>query len=67
MARNVRDPRTGAAPDRPRRDRPLSAGQVLIVGAIALLDRGKGIPHQRVKEWVSSWETRNERHSPKAV
>jgi hypothetical protein len=35
MAGNVRDPRTGTAPDRPRRDRPMSAGQVLIVGIIA--------------------------------
>ena len=38
-----------------------------IVGAIASLDRGKGIPHQRVKEWVASWETRKERSSPKVV
>jgi RHH-type rel operon transcriptional repressor/antitoxin RelB len=38
-----------------------------ILGAIASLDRGKGIPHQRVKEWVTSWETRNEHRSPKAV
>jgi RHH-type rel operon transcriptional repressor/antitoxin RelB len=30
-----------------------------IVGAIASL--------QRVKEWVSSWETRKERHTPKAA
>jgi predicted transcriptional regulator len=34
---------------------------------MASLDRGKGVPHQRVKEWVTSWETRNERRSPKAV
>jgi predicted transcriptional regulator len=34
-----------------------------IVGAIASLDRGKGIPHQRIKEWVASWETRTERPS----
>jgi predicted transcriptional regulator len=34
---------------------------------MASLDRGKGIPHQRVKEWVTSWETRNEHRSPKAV
>jgi RHH-type transcriptional regulator, rel operon repressor / antitoxin RelB len=32
-----------------------------ILGAMASLDRGKGIPHQRVKEWVASWETRKER------
>jgi RHH-type transcriptional regulator, rel operon repressor / antitoxin RelB len=38
-----------------------------ILGAMASLDRGKGIPHQRVKEWVTSWETRNERRTPKAV
>jgi RHH-type transcriptional regulator, rel operon repressor / antitoxin RelB len=38
-----------------------------ILGAIASLDRGKGIPHERVKEWVTSWETRKERHSPKRV
>jgi len=30
MAGNVRDPRSGTTPKRPRRDRPLSAGQVLI-------------------------------------
>jgi hypothetical protein len=36
MQNKVRDPRTGAPPQPPRRDRPLSAGQVLIVGAIAL-------------------------------
>jgi lysophospholipase L1-like esterase len=36
MAGNVRDPRSGTTPKRPRRDRPLSAGPVLIVGAIAL-------------------------------
>jgi RHH-type transcriptional regulator, rel operon repressor / antitoxin RelB len=38
-----------------------------VLGAIASLDRGKGIPHERVKEWVASWETRNERRSPKGV
>jgi RHH-type rel operon transcriptional repressor/antitoxin RelB len=38
-----------------------------ILGAMASLDRGKGIPHQRVKEWVASWETRKEHRSPKAV
>jgi len=31
-----------------------------IVGAIASLDRGKGIPHERVRDWVASWETRKE-------
>jgi RHH-type transcriptional regulator, rel operon repressor / antitoxin RelB len=38
-----------------------------VLGAIASLDRGKGIPHERVKEWVTSWETRNERRLPKGV
>ena len=38
-----------------------------IVGAIASLDRGKGISHQRVKAWVDSWETRKERRIPKAA
>jgi len=38
-----------------------------IVGAIASIDRGKGIPHQRVKEWVAAWETRKERRIPKAA
>ena len=31
MAGNVRDPRSGTSPSRPRRDRPMLAGQVLIV------------------------------------
>jgi RHH-type transcriptional regulator, rel operon repressor / antitoxin RelB len=35
--------------------------------AIASLERGKGVPHERVKEWVASWETRKERRRPKAV
>jgi RHH-type rel operon transcriptional repressor/antitoxin RelB len=38
-----------------------------IMGAIASLDRGKGIPHERVKDWVASWETRKERRAPKAA
>jgi RHH-type transcriptional regulator, rel operon repressor / antitoxin RelB len=38
-----------------------------IVGAIASLDRGKGIPHERVKDWVASWETRKEGRVPKAA
>ena len=38
-----------------------------IVGAIASLERGKGIPHERVKDWVASWETRKERRAPKAA
>jgi predicted transcriptional regulator len=32
-----------------------------IAKALASLDRGKGIAHARVSEWVASWETRKER------
>jgi RHH-type rel operon transcriptional repressor/antitoxin RelB len=35
--------------------------------AIASLDRGRGIAHTRVTEWISSWETRKERPAPKKV
>jgi RHH-type transcriptional regulator, rel operon repressor / antitoxin RelB len=38
-----------------------------IKAALDSLDRGKGIPHQRVKEWIASWETRDERPSPRGV
>ena len=33
--------------------------------AIASLDRGMGIPHVRVKEWVASWGNGKERAAPK--
>jgi len=33
--------------------------------AIASLDRGEGIAHERVKQWVGSWNTRHERPAPK--
>jgi RHH-type rel operon transcriptional repressor/antitoxin RelB len=33
--------------------------------AVASLDRGEGIPHKRVKEWVSSWNSKKERPTPK--
>jgi len=33
--------------------------------AIASLDRGEGITHARVKEWVGSWNTLHERPAPK--
>ena len=29
--------------------------------AVASLDRGEGVPHERVKEWVSSWGSKKER------
>jgi RHH-type rel operon transcriptional repressor/antitoxin RelB len=33
--------------------------------AIASLDRGEGIPHDQVKDWVASWGSANERPAPK--
>src|SRR5450759_1407004 len=33
--------------------------------AVASLDRGEGISHERVKEWVSSWNSKKERPAPK--
>jgi len=33
--------------------------------AIASLDRGDGVAHERVKDWVESWGGRNERPKPK--
>jgi RHH-type transcriptional regulator, rel operon repressor / antitoxin RelB len=33
--------------------------------AIASIDRGKGIPHNLVKDWVASWGSANERSVPK--
>ena len=38
-----------------------------IIGAIASLERGKGVLHERIKEWVASWETRKEHRKPKAA
>jgi predicted transcriptional regulator len=34
--------------------------------AIASLDRGEGVSHERVKEWVRSWGGSKERPAPKA-
>lgn len=34
--------------------------------AIASLDRGEGIEHERVREWIESWDTDNELPLPKA-
>jgi RHH-type rel operon transcriptional repressor/antitoxin RelB len=36
-----------------------------IKNAAASLDQGKGIPHQEVKDWVSSWGGVSERPAPK--
>jgi RHH-type transcriptional regulator, rel operon repressor / antitoxin RelB len=33
--------------------------------AIASLDRGEGIPHNEVKDWVNSWGRKRERPAPK--
>ena len=33
--------------------------------AIASLDRGAGIPHDQVKEWITSWGSDRERPIPK--
>jgi RHH-type rel operon transcriptional repressor/antitoxin RelB len=33
--------------------------------AVASLDRGVGIPHEDVKEWVNSWGNKRERKAPK--
>ena len=32
--------------------------------AIASLDRGEGIPHDSVKDWVASWDSANEKPVP---
>ena len=33
--------------------------------AIASLDRGEGIAHDQVKDWVASWESADEKPAPK--
>ena len=33
--------------------------------AIASLDRGEGIAHEQVKDWVASWGSANEKPAPK--
>ena len=38
-----------------------------ITAALSSLDRGKAIAHERVKQWVGSWETRKERPTPRGV
>jgi RHH-type transcriptional regulator, rel operon repressor / antitoxin RelB len=38
-----------------------------IAKALSSLDRGKGVAHARVRDWVASWETRRERPVPKRV
>ena len=33
--------------------------------AIASLDRGEGVSHERVKDWITSWGSRGEQPIPK--
>ncbi len=33
--------------------------------AIASLDRGEGVPHEEVKDWVKSWGRKRERPAPR--
>jgi predicted transcriptional regulator len=33
--------------------------------AMASIDRGDGVPHQEVKDWVDSWGRKRERPAPK--
>jgi RHH-type transcriptional regulator, rel operon repressor / antitoxin RelB len=33
--------------------------------AIASLERGEGVPHDQVKEWIASWGSDHERPVPK--
>jgi RHH-type rel operon transcriptional repressor/antitoxin RelB len=35
-----------------------------ILAALSSLDRGEGVPHKRIRQWVASWETSRERQSP---
>jgi RHH-type rel operon transcriptional repressor/antitoxin RelB len=32
--------------------------------AITSLDRGEGVPHEQVKDWVASWDSSGERPIP---
>ena len=34
--------------------------------AIASLDRGQGIPHDQVRNWVASWGSADEKPTPKS-
>jgi RHH-type transcriptional regulator, rel operon repressor / antitoxin RelB len=33
--------------------------------ALGSLDRGAGVPHEKVKSWVNSWGGKRERSAPK--
>ena len=33
--------------------------------ALASLDRGEGVAHEQVKDWVNAWNSKRERPSPK--
>jgi RHH-type rel operon transcriptional repressor/antitoxin RelB len=36
-----------------------------IKGAMASMDRGEGVAHEQVKQWVRSWGGRKQRPAPK--
>jgi len=38
-----------------------------IARAIASLDRGEGIPHDDVRDWVASWGSATEKPAPKSA
>src|ERR1700730_8737394 len=38
-----------------------------ITAALTSLNRGRGIPHERVQQWVRPWETIQERPTPRSV
>ena len=44
------------------REEPRIAG---VKRAIASLDRGEGVPHQEVKDWVKSWGRKRKRAAPR--
>ena len=46
----------------------LDANEWQVVGigrAMESLDRGEGVPHEEVKDWVNSWGRKQERTVPK--
>ncbi len=38
-----------------------------IKAPLGSLDRGEGVPHASVGDWIGSWETNNERPSPRSA
>lgn len=63
----VRDPERWALA-RPAKGTKPSKDEWQVAGiqkAMASLDRGEGVAHERVREWVSSWGSKKERPAPK--